>query len=112
MTSYHKYNTRNISFPKPYMSYAYTRITVSGGTSDISLKDETDLFENIHIANEILISVSGGNVWFKINKQENDAVLLENYWTWNITNMSIQDIYFTNYSAVDIELGIFTLGWQ
>jgi len=108
MTEYRKYRTVHKESSGNFDVYSNKYITVSGGSSQYSLKENTTLFDSMVVAGYANITVSGSNtVQFSIN--DTGADLIETN-SMEINNFYIYDLFIT--SEVENNLTVRLYGWK
>jgi hypothetical protein len=107
-----RYSTRNSEFPRPYSAYASRVITVSGSTTDYSLKDNTTLFDTLSTPVEVIMQNGNQNISFKFNSAANNTFPLSANGEFGVQNFLVTDIFVTVSGSSTASINIFTLGWK
>jgi hypothetical protein len=99
-------------WPKPFHGYESKDITVSGGMSDFSLLNHTELFSEITSGYRVTITGGSGDMSFKLNSMEEDAIPLKASAEFSIQDFVVTDILVTTASGVTASFHVFMLGWE
>jgi len=106
------YGGRKAEGAKPFSGYACKYVTISGTSSDYSLRDNTTLFDIISNPVQVLIRNGSQNIMVKFNNLECDLVRISANADFGVDSFVINDIYVTVSGVSDASMDIFTLGWN
>lgn len=108
MTDYRKYRTSHKEATGPFNAYSSKVVTVSGGSNQYSLKNNTTVFDTMATAGYANITVSGSNtIQFSINDATADLIESNDA---TVENFVINDLYIT--SDVENILTVMLYGWK
>ena len=98
--------------PKPYSAYTSKVITVSGSTTDHSLKDNTELFSSLASPYEIRIKDITQDISIKFNSDSNDSIPILADNEFDTEGLIVTDIFVTVSGGSDASLNIIAFGWK
>ena len=105
------YSGKKSDGSKPFSGYESKSITVSGGESDYSLKENTDLFNVVTSPLQFLIRNGSEDISIKLNSATNDAIPIAAATDFGLDSIIVTDI-FVSVDSSDATFDIVTLGWQ
>jgi len=89
--------------------YAAISITTSGNVSDFDVKAETALFDNIRVAQMVVIR-NTHPMWLRFNSINSDQVEIFANEGINMANIPVSNIYITTVGGCVIRM--LTIGWN
>lgn len=104
-----KYNTITSDHSRSYVRYAAVTIDFSSSETNFSVKNNTDLFNNIKWARELVLRTSKA-VGVKFNKTTEDEIDLYAGEGINMSGIPIEDIFLTTNTNPVVRIWI--VGWN
>jgi hypothetical protein len=98
--------------PKPFSGYSCKDIVVSGGLTNYSLKEHTDLFDTVTGPIQILIRNGAESITVRFNSVDNDPIPLLGDVDWGVDGLIVMDIFVTVSGSSDATMNIYTQGWR
>ena len=88
-----RYSVKKVDYPKPFTSYASLETTISGTNYDLATN--TSLFDNLAVANDVLLRAVGGDVSVRLNESTNDLISIGSGDSITLSNVAINNFFVT-----------------
>jgi hypothetical protein len=106
------YSGKKSDGSKPFSSYACKDITVSGGESDYSLKENTDLFNAVTSPLQFLIRNGSEDISIRLNTIGSDSIPISGAAEFGLDSIIVTDMFVTVSGVSNATFNVITLGWQ
>lgn len=97
-------------YRRSHVQYAAVLVNITGTTVDVDLKEVSSLFDNVHVARELVLRTTEA-IGVKFNANDNDTITLYKNEGIDMTEIPVENVFISTTNKGS-QVRIWITGWN